>query len=77
MWLPSFVIETKHEFILKYSDLDDYYVDCMSWHDGTGYVKMNSIGNTEGTYSLTCADGHAPSDKHPIKYKQNSLIRGN
>ncbi len=71
MWLPCLGTETKHELLIKYSDLNDYYISCMSWHDGTG----NIIIDTEGTYTLTCADGHAPSEpQHKEKYN-NPFIR--
>ncbi len=58
---------------IKYSDLDNYYIECLSLHRGTGDI----IINVDGTYSFTCADGHAPSDTHPIKQKQNPFIREN
>ena len=47
----------------KYSDFDGDYIDCMSWHDGTGYVILEG----DGTNRMTCADGHKSSDKHPIR----------
>ena len=48
---------------LKYSGLDDYYLECMSLHDGTGYVIIMSDGN----YRLYCADGHEAYQEHPIR----------
>ena len=61
MWL--FITGTS-KASLKYSDLDQYYIDCLSWHRGTGYV----IIDLEGKLKLTCADGHAPDDpRHTIK----------
>lgn len=37
----------------EYSALDDYYLECLSYHDGTGKVLIR----TDGTYELSCADG--------------------
>ena len=60
---------------LKYNDLNDYYIACMSWHDGTGHVILNIDKAGMLTYSLTCADGHAPSDDH-ITNKTNPHVSG-
>ncbi len=58
---------------LEYSSLDTYYLDCMSWHDGTGDVIINTQGEV---VSLTCADGHAPEvPRHRIK--TSHLVRSN
>ena len=47
----------------EYSDLDNYYLECMSKHHGTGKVGILR----DGSYNLICADGHSPYEPHKSK----------
>ncbi len=53
-------IKTPPDISFKYNDLDNYYIECMSLHRGTGHVIIKSDGKTE----LYCKDGHKPGDPH-------------
>lgn len=49
---------------IRYKDFDQYYLDCMSFHDGPSTIRIFDDGSLE----LTCEDGHAPHEPHRIKY---------
>lgn len=55
----------------EYSIFNDYYIECMSFHDGTGTVEIF----TDGKVILTCADGYHPDNPLRLKVGDENIKR--